>query len=205
MTATIAVVDYGIGNLRSAQKALEHLGAPAVLTDDHDVIREAAGVVLPGVGSFGPCMNALRATGLDVPVVEAIRHDRPFMGICVGMQMLFEESAEDPGILGLGVLAGRVERLHAGVVLPHMGWNTVDVEPGAAMFAGIDSPAWLYFVHSYAPVPTDPSVVVGRTDHGGPIVAAVERGSLWATQFHPEKSGEVGLRTLANFVAVCAA
>lgn len=196
----IAVVDYGIGNLRSAQKALEHLGAEAALTPDPDAIRGAAAVVLPGVGAFGACMNALREGGLDGPVVEVAESGKPFLGVCVGMQMLFEGSEEAPEIEGLGIVAGTVERLPNGLTLPHMGWNTVDVVEGSRLFAGLDAPTWLYFVHSYAPVPADASAVAARTDYGGPMVAAVEQGSVWATQFHPEKSGDAGLAVLQNFV-----
>lgn len=199
----IAVVDYGIGNLRSAQKALEHLGAPAALTSDPDDVRRAAAIVLPGVGAFGRCMGELRARGLDAPVLDAIEAGTPFLAVCVGMQMLFEGSEEAEGVPGLGVLRGWVRRLPGGVTLPHMGWNTVEIEPGAAMFEGLASPVWMYFVHSYAPTPEDESLVVGRTHHGGPVVAAVERGSLVATQFHPEKSGASGQRLLTNFLAAC--
>jgi glutamine amidotransferase len=211
----IAVLDYGIGNLRSAEKALQHLGAPARLTGDPDLAREATGVVLPGVGSFGPCMEALRASGLEPVVREAVAEGRPFLGICVGMQMLFEGSEEAPGVAGLGLVAGNVRRLVAGEAghrppageaghrlrTPHMGWNTLDVRPGSALLAGLPPSPWVYFVHSYAPHPSDPAVVAATADYGGPVVAAVETGRLWATQFHPEKSAANGLAVLANFVA----
>ncbi|MBI2168724.1 MAG: imidazole glycerol phosphate synthase subunit HisH [Actinobacteria bacterium] len=197
----IAVVDYGIGNLRSAQKALEHLGVDARLTSDPGAVASARAVVLPGVGAFGACMGALRGSGLDGPVLEAVEDGKPFLGICVGMQMLFDGSDETPGVSGLGVIPGRVRRLPAGLTLPHMGWNTVDVHPGSRLFTGLEAPIWLYFVHSYAPEPDDGSVVVATTDYGGPVVAAIGRDGLWATQFHPEKSGDTGLAVLANFVA----
>jgi glutamine amidotransferase len=206
----IAVLDYGIGNLRSAEKALQHLGAPARLTDDPAQAREATGVVLPGVGSFGPCMEALRSSGLEGVVRDAVAEGRPFLGICVGMQMLFEGSEESPGVPGLGLLAGEVRRLPAGppaveaghrLRTPHMGWNTLDVRPGSALLAGLPPSPWVYFVHSYAPCPANAAVVAATTDYGGPVVAAVETDRLWATQFHPEKSAANGLAVLANFVA----
>ncbi len=198
----IAVLDYGIGNLRSAQKALEHVGADARLTADPAEVAAADGVVLPGVGSFGPCLRALRDTGLEGPARDAIAAGTPFLGICIGMQMLYEGSEEDPATPGMGVLAGRVRRLPDGVKRPQMQWNRLDRRADSAMFGGLDDPAWVYFVHSYSPEAG--SDVVATCDYGGPVVAAVERGSLWATQFHPEKSSATGLRLLANFVAVTA-
>lgn len=196
----IAVLDYGIGNLRSAEKALQHLGAPARLTSDPDEAAAAGAVVLPGVGAFGRCMEALTASGL-LPVVQAAVEDgKPFLGICVGMQMLFEASEEAPGVAGIGLLAGTVRRLPPGVRHPHMGWNDVEVRNGSVLFAGLPPRPYLYFVHSYAPVPADPDVVAATTDYGGSVVAAVETGRLWATQFHPEKSAANGLAVLANFV-----
>lgn len=199
----IAVLDYGIGNLRSAEKALQHLGAPAVLTSDPATARGAAGVVLPGVGAFGRCMEALRDAGLESVVRDAVAGATPFLGICVGMQMLFEASEEAPGVAGIGVLGGGVRRLAPGLRLPHMGWNDLDVRPGSELFAGLGERPFVYFVHSYAPEPADPALVAATTDYGGPVVAAVEREGLWATQFHPEKSGANGLAVLANFVRAC--
>jgi glutamine amidotransferase len=195
----IAVLDYGIGNLRSAQKALQRVGADAVLTDDVAVVRAAEAVVLPGVGHFGRCMEALRAAGLEDPAREAIEAGTPFLGICVGMQMLYEGSEEDPDVKGMGVLAGTVRLLPDGVKRPQMQWNVLDRRPGSPLFAGLDDPVWVYFVHSYSPEASED--VVATCDYGGPVTAAVERGRLWATQFHPEKSGPAGLRILANFVA----
>jgi glutamine amidotransferase len=200
----IAVLDYGIGNLRSAEKALRHLGADAVLTREPAVVDRAAGVVLPGVGAFGSCMRALAASGLEPAARAALADGRPFLGICVGMQMLFDGSDEAPEVRGLGVVPGRVRRLPDRVVLPHMGWNTVAARPGSRLLAGLGEAPWLYFVHSYAGEPDDPAVVAGTTDHGGSFTAAVEAGPLWATQFHPEKSGAAGLALLGNFVAAVA-
>ena len=203
--AAIAVLDYGIGNLRSAEKALQHLGVDAALTTDPEVARQAAGVVLPGVGAFGRCMEQLRESGLEPVVHEAVEAGKPFLGICIGMQMLFDASEEAPGVKGLGIFAGEVRRVRTTQRLPHMGWNTLTIRHGSILFDGLDNGSWLYFVHSYAPVPDDESVVAATTDYDGPVVAAVERGPLWATQFHPEKSGAVGLALLGNFVAAAAA
>ena len=194
----IAVLDYGIGNLRSAQKALERVGADAALVTTPAAVDGAAGVVLPGVGNFGRCMEALRSSGLDGAARFAIESGTPFLGVCVGMQMLYEGSEEEPHVPGLGILPGAVRRLPAGVKRPQMQWNVVDHD-GSALFAGLPEPTWMYFVHSYAP-DASPEVVA-TCDYGGTVVAAVERGRLWATQFHPEKSGANGLQLLANFLA----
>jgi len=197
----IAVLDYGIGNLRSAQKALEKVGAEAVLTAEPARIAAADGVVLPGVGHFGRCIEALRDTGLVEPARQAVESGKPFLGICIGMQLLYDGSDEAPEVKGLGVLPGRVRLLPDGVKRPQMQWNQLDHRP-TPMLAGLVDPVWMYFVHSYAPEPSDD--VVATCDYGGPVVAAVLRDNLWATQFHPEKSGAAGLALLANFVATCA-
>jgi glutamine amidotransferase len=194
----VAVLDYGIGNLRSAQKALERVGADARLTADPKEIAAADAVVLPGVGAFGKCMDALRETGLDHIAIEAAAENRPFLGICVGMQLLYEGSEEDPDAVGLGILPGIVRRLPDGVKRPQMQWNTLDIQGDPPLFAGIDQPIWVYFVHSYAAEVGDN--VVATCEYGGPVAAAVVQGDLWATQFHPEKSGEAGLAILENFV-----
>ena len=194
----IAVLDYGIGNLRSAQKALERVGADAALVTTPAAVDGAAGVVLPGVGNFGRCMEALRSSGLDGAARFAIESGTPFLGVCVGMQMLYEGSEEEPDVPGLGILPGVVRRLLPGVKRPQMQWNVVDHD-GSALFAGMPDPTWMYFVHSYAPEPSPE--VVATCDYGGTVVAAVERDRLWATQFHPEKSGANGLQLLANFLA----
>jgi imidazole glycerol-phosphate synthase subunit HisH len=199
----IAVLDYGIGNLRSAEKALQHLGAPATLTGDPTAAGRAAGVVLPGVGAFGRCMEALRESKLEEAVHEAVEADKPFLGICIGMQMLFDESEEAPGVAGLGIVPGVVRRLGPGLRTPHMGWNELEIRPGSKLLDGLGERPYVYFVHSYAPDPAQRAVVAAITDYGGPVVAAVERGRLWATQFHPEKSGANGLAVLGNFVRAC--
>ena len=197
--ALIAVLDYGIGNLHSAQKALEHMGADARLTADPGLIREAAGVVLPGVGNFGRCIEALERTELDELAIECAASGRPFLGICIGMQMLYEGSEESPEVPGLGVLPGIVRRLPDGVKRPQMQWNLLVRKAPTGLLAGLPDPVWTYFVHSFAAERDDHAVAI--CDYGGPVVAAVERDALWATQFHPEKSGAAGLRILGNFVA----
>jgi glutamine amidotransferase len=201
----IAVLDYGIGNLRSAEKALGHLGADAALTDDPQAVRDARGVVLPGVGAFGACMRALRASGLEPVAREAATDGRPFLGVCIGMQMLFDGSEENPDVPGLGVVGGMVTKLPATERLPQIGWNTVERQNGSRLLAGLPEPPWLYFVHSFAPEPTDDAVVAGWTEYGRRFASAIECGPLWATQFHPEKSGDAGLALLRNFVTACAA
>jgi imidazole glycerol-phosphate synthase subunit HisH len=201
---SIAVVDYGIGNLRSAEKALQHLGADAALTSDVRSIEAADAVVLPGVGAFGACMQALRSAGLEGATRAAATDGRPFLGICIGMQMLFDGSDETPAVTGLGVVPGRVTRLPPTVRLPQMGWNTLEVTPGSRLGAGLPDPAWLYFVHSFAPEPDDDAVVAAWCEYGRRFAAAIEAGPVWATQFHPEKSSAVGLQMLDNFVRAVA-
>ncbi|MBV8985858.1 MAG: imidazole glycerol phosphate synthase subunit HisH [Acidimicrobiia bacterium] len=201
--ARIAVLDYGIGNLRSAEKALQHVGGDAALTSDVQEIQNAAAVVLPGVGHFGTCMKALRSSGLEGPAWGAITAGKPFMGICVGMQMLYEGSDEEAITSGMGVLPGKVRLLPEGVKRPQMQWNVLNISDDSPMFAGLQQPLWMYFVHSYAPATVEH--VVATCEYGGDIVAAVQRDNLWATQFHPEKSGGPGLQVLANFVAAAAA
>jgi len=194
----IAVLDYGIGNLRSAEKALQRVGADARLVDDPDAAADADGVVLPGVGAFGRCAEALARTGLAAAARDAVSRGVPFLGICVGFQLLYEGSEEDPAAAGLGILTGTVRRLRAGVKHPQMQWNTLDIGR-SDLLAGVPDPAWVYFVHSFAPERTDDTT--STCDYGGEVVATAERDRVWGTQFHPEKSGSVGLGILANFVA----
>ena len=193
----IAVLDYGIGNLRSAQKSLERMGADARLTADAGLIADASGVVLPGVGAFGPCMAALQDTGLDEHARTAAADGRPFLGICIGLQLLYEGSEEASGTAGLGILPGTVRLLPANVKRPQMQWNRLEVKTPSPMLEGLDS-VWVYFVHSYAAPLADN--VVATCDYGGPVAAVVADGNVWATQFHPEKSARPGLRLLENFV-----
>jgi glutamine amidotransferase len=204
----IAVLDYGIGNLHSARKALEKMGADARLTADAGVIAHADGVVLPGVGAFGACMTALRAAGLEQPALDAAASGRPFLGICVGMQMLFDGSEEDIGSSGLGIIPGRIEWIPPGVKRPQMQWNRLLVRhtPSAQpdpMLSRLGEDPWVYFVHSLHAVPVDPAVVAATCDYGGVVNAAFRSGNVFATQFHPEKSGTTGLALLHNFVSIC--
>ena len=194
----IAVLDYGIGNLRSAEKALQRVGADARLVDDPDDVAVATGVVLPGVGAFGRCAEALSATGLARAATEAVARGIPFLGICVGFQLLYEGSEEDPAATGLAILPGTVRRLPNGVKHPQMQWNTLEIGR-SDLLVGVPDPAWVYFVHSFAPERTGDTT--SMCDYGGPVVASAERDRVWGTQFHPEKSGAVGLGILANFVA----
>lgn len=207
MTAPlIAVVDYGIGNLRSAQKALQHCGGDARLTADAGLIADADAVVLPGVGAFGACMDALRAARLEQPVLDAVASGRPFVGICVGMQMLFDNSEEDPGARGLGILRGQVRWLGRSLPRPQMQWNRLHLtQPGEPILDGLPSEPWVYFVHSLHGVPADPALVVATCDYGQPVTAVVRHGNVVATQFHPEKSGKHGLAMLGNVVRLAAA
>ena len=202
----VAVLDYGIGNLHSAQKALQTMGADARLTADPGLVDDADGVVLPGVGAFGACMAALRAVGLEQPVHDAVASGRPFLGICVGMQMLFDGSEEDPAASGLGVLPGTIRWIPPGVKRPQMQWNRLTLRrPDDPMLAALGPDPWVYFVHSLHGVPDDPAIVAATCEYGATLNAAFRRGNVFATQFHPEKSGPTGLQLLANFVGVCAA
>ncbi|MEP1125536.1 MAG: imidazole glycerol phosphate synthase subunit HisH [Ilumatobacter sp.] len=208
----IAVIDYGIGNLHSAQKSLEVCGADARLTADPDVIASADGVVLPGVGAFGACMDALRSTGVEQPTLDAVGSGRPFLGICVGMQMLFTSSEENAESRGLDVIPGVVRWIPrtAGIKIPQMQWNRLDLvadDDGAIdpMLVGLGDEPWLYFVHSLHGVPDDASMVAATVDYGITVNAAFRRGNVFAAQFHPEKSSKPGLALLTNFVRECAA
>jgi glutamine amidotransferase len=196
----VAVLDYGIGNLRSAQKALEHVGADARLTTEASLVAEADAVVLPGVGAFGACMRALRASGLETVVHDAIASGRPFLGICVGMQMLFDGSDEDPHDAGLGVIPGRVEWITDSLPRPQMQWNRLHAVAADPILEGLGDDPWVYFVHSLHGVPTRQSAVVATCEYGGTVNAVFRQGNVVATQFHPEKSGSVGLALLRNFV-----
>jgi imidazole glycerol-phosphate synthase subunit HisH len=200
----IKIVDYGMGNLRSVQKAFEKLGAEAVICTRPAELAGAEKLILPGVGAFRDAIHELRRTGLDTPVREHIASGRPFLGICLGLQLLFDVSYEDGQWEGLGVLPGKIVRFQdqPELKIPHMGWNTLDIVRPHRLFEGIANGSSVYFVHSYYVVPSDDSVVAARSEHGGPFVAAVARENLFATQFHPEKSQTVGLRLLKNFAAL---
>ena len=199
----VTIVDYGSGNLRSVQKACERLGVVARISDDPNRVAEAEKLVLPGVGAFGDAMRELRARGLVEPIVAHVNADRPFFGICMGLQLLFDTGLEGGRHEGLAVLAGDVVRfdLPPGMKVPHMGWNTVSWAGADAGCASTDDDEYFYFVHAYHARPADAAVVAATTDYGGPFCSAVRRGRLFATQFHPEKSQAAGLRLLASFLA----
>lgn len=199
----IALIDYGSGNLRSVQKALEVCGGNPDLVSTPGTLGDADAIVVPGVGSFGDCATNLRRTGLWEPIKEWIGADKPFLGICLGYQLLFEGSAESPGVEGLGVLNGQVRRFEStGIKIPHIGWNTLDVVEGrdSALYHGLSDPISVYFVHSFFPIPEDRSVISASCNYGSPFAASVSRGNLHAVQFHPEKSQTTGLAILKNFV-----
>lgn len=195
----IAVADYGAGNLHSIGMGLRRRGLEVRVTDDPRRLDDAAALVVPGDGAFGPAMARLRELGFAEPIVAYIRSGRPFLGVCLGMQLLFDESEESGLHRGLGVLPGRVVRLPAAVKVPHMGWNQLRIDRPSPLLEGVRSGAYVYFVHSYYCAPADPTLVAATASYGGDIAAVVGRGNVWATQFHPEKSGAIGERILNNF------
>jgi len=196
----IAIVDYRMGNLRSVQKSFEHAGvADVVVTDDPAVIETASGIVLPGVGAFRDASANLEVSGIEDVLRHKIGTGTPFLGICLGMQLLADIGLEDGEYTGLGLIPGTCERLPGGVKIPHIGWNTVEYPRDSLLFDGIPESTAFYFVHSYRLVPKDDSVIVGSTEYGVRFAAAVQSDNLYAVQFHPEKSSVMGLRLLANF------
>lgn len=200
----IAIIDYGAGNLQSVNKALRHIGCDCVVTRDRDVILKADGAVLPGVGSFGDTVDSLKRFGIRDTAVDFIKSGKPFFGICLGLQLLFPASEESPGAEGLGVFEGGITRIPAaeGLKIPHMGWNSLDIKKHGRLFKGIADNPYVYFVHSYFLNAADKSIVAAQTQYGVTIDAAIEQGNVFATQFHPEKSGDVGLRILKNFADI---
>ena len=199
----IAIVDYGLGNLESVKYALDRLGEVSALTADAGAIAAADGVILPGVGAFGRAMDNLRELDLVEPLQAAGASGRPFMGICLGLQLLFSESAEHGRHEGLDIIPGKVVRFEAGKTIPHMGWNEVHQQRPSKLFDGVADESFFYFAHSYYVCPADPAAVIGATDYEGEFASAVEQGAVFATQFHPEKSGPVGLEMLRNFCRLC--
>ena len=198
----IAIVDYGVGNLRSVQKALERVGATAVVSSDPATLDAAQGLVLPGVGAFGDGMASLRARGLVEPLLRQVEKGKPLLGICLGMQLLFAESEEMGCHPGLGLLPGRVVRFPEGTLkVPHVGWNRLDA-PQGDLLAGVAGGAYAYFVHSYYVLPEDPVDVLATTEYGVEFASVVGQERLWGAQFHPEKSQEVGLRLLKNYAGL---
>ncbi|MBR5248280.1 MAG: imidazole glycerol phosphate synthase subunit HisH [Lachnospiraceae bacterium] len=200
----IAIIDYDAGNIKSVEKALIALGEEVVVTRDADTILRADGVILPGVGSFGDAMDKLRTYGLIDVIHQVADSDTPFLGICLGLQLLFESSEESPGVEGLGILKGKIVRIPdgEGIKIPHIGWNSLTYPNAGKLYAGIEENSYVYFVHSYYLQAEDESIVKAATEYGVPIQASVEKDNVFACQFHPEKSSEVGMKILSNFIAL---
>ena len=200
----IAIIDYDAGNIKSVEKAFQYLGMETALTNDRDTILKADHVVLPGVGNFGDAMERLNASGLSGVIREACAEGIPFLGICLGLQLLFEESEEAPGAEGLGILKGKIRRIpqKEGLKIPHMGWNSLDFMNDGRLFKGIPDQTYAYFVHSYYLEADERKIVKTQTEYGVRIDASVEKGNVFACQFHPEKSSRYGLKILENFAAI---
>jgi len=204
VSTRIAILDYGVGNLRSVEKALEHVGATATISADPAVVRAADGVILPGVGAFPRAMERIRERGLEELIAERREGGTPILGICLGLQLLFDSTAELGGAAGLGLLEGEVVELDApGLKIPHIGWSPVTWEKDSRLTEGIESGTPFYLVHSFAPRPTA-SDLLGSATYGSGFACAAERGNVYGVQFHPEKSSTAGLRLLANFAGICA-
>jgi imidazole glycerol-phosphate synthase subunit HisH len=207
VSATVGIVDYGMGNRRSVEKALERVGARVLLTGDHDALEAADGLVVPGVGAFPAAMERLRSSGLDELVVRRAQAGTPVLGLCLGMQLLFERSVELGGDTGLGLLPGEVIELHPDpptLKIPHIGWNVVGLTRTSPLTEGLPERVAFYHVHSFVARPGDAGDVLGRGDYGGPFVSIVARDPIYGVQFHPEKSSTHGLALLRNFTAICA-
>lgn len=198
MKNEIVIIDYGMGNLHSVSKAVEAVGAVPIVTADKKIIAAAEKIILPGVGAFGDCMKNLQATGLVPELIKHIKSGKGFLGICLGMQLLFESSEESPGVAGLGIFKGAVKRLTTEYKVPHMGWNRLKLKAASPLTAAADG-SYVYFVHSFHAVPEDSNIITAVCDYGTEITAAVGRDNIQALQFHPEKSGEVGLKMLKAF------
>lgn len=200
----IAIIDYGAGNIQSVNKALKHIGCDAFITRDKEQILKADGAVLPGVGSFGDTMDTMNSFDIKDTVIEYTKSGKPFLGICLGLQLLFPESEESPGAKGLGIFDGTITKIPSGegLKIPHIGWNSLDIKKTDGLFKGIDQNSYVYFVHSYFLNATDKNIVSAQTEYGVRIDAAVEKANIFATQFHPEKSGETGLKILKNFADI---
>lgn len=199
----ISIIDYGAGNLQSVEKALRYIGCDCQVTADPAALLASEAAVLPGVGSFGDAMNQLRSWGLERPIHDFVDSGKPFLGICLGLQILFESSQESPGAAGLGLLKGKILHLprESGLKIPHIGWNSLALKEGESLFAGLPQESYVYFVHSYY-LRAEEDVVTATAEYGTVIHAAVRKGNLMACQFHPEKSGRVGLQILRNFAAM---
>lgn len=200
----IAIIDYDAGNLKSVEKALAYIGEESVITGERKEILKADKVILPGVGSFGDAMANLKRLGLDDVIREVAANGTPFLGICLGLQLLFESSEETPGVEGLGILKGKVLRIpdKEGLKIPHIGWNSLKLSKNGRLFQGMTGEPYVYFVHSYYLQAENPDIVKATTDYSTCIHASVEQGNVFACQFHPEKSSAVGLQILKNFAAI---
>lgn len=200
----IAVIDYGAGNLQSVIKAFHYIGCDVRVTADKDELKSASAAVLPGVGAFGDSMHCLKNSGMVNPALDFIESGKPFLGICLGLQLLFEGSEESPGVNGLGVLKGKIARIPAetGLKIPHIGWNSLNIKKPEGLFRNLEPNPYVYFVHSYYLKAADPQVVSSTVNYGVQIDASIQKGNLFATQFHPEKSGKTGLQMLKNFVSL---
>lgn len=199
-----AIIDYDAGNIKSVEKALDYLGEPVVVTDDPDEILSADHVILPGVGAFGDAMRNIRERHLEEVIHRVVENGTPFMGICLGLQVLFEDSEESPGVAGLSVLKGHIRRLPdgEGLKIPHIGWNSLNLSGDGRLFRGLPKEPYVYFVHSYYLEADDPAIVKASTEYGALIHASVEKDNVFACQFHPEKSSETGLAILKNFLTI---
>ena len=200
----IAIIDYDAGNLKSVEKAIQFLGEDVITSRDKEVIKNADKVILPGVGNFGDCMDKLKRYDLIDTINEVIDKKTPFLGICLGLQLLFKDSEEAPGVAGLGILPGKIVRIPEGegLKIPHIGWNSLSLKNNGRLFNGLDNESFVYFVHSYYLKADDESIVKATTNYGVNIDASVEKDNVFACQFHPEKSGDVGLKILSNFASI---
>ncbi len=200
----IAIIDYGAGNLQSVKKALDFIGAENIITDDPKQINACDKILLPGVGSFGDAVASMNEKGLAPTIKENALSGKPFFGICLGLQLLFEESEETSGVQGLGIFKGKIKKFPAdsGLKIPHIGWNSLEIKQSDTLFKGVAENSYVYFVHSYYLEAQDESIVATKTNYGIDFHSAVGRGNVFATQFHPEKSGEVGLQILRNFAGM---
>lgn len=200
----IAIIDYDAGNLKSVEKAIQFLGEDVITSRDKEVIKNADKVILPGVGNFGDCMDKLKRYDLIDTINEVVDKKTPFLGICLGLQLLFKDSEEAPGVAGLGILPGKIVRIPEGegLKIPHIGWNSLALKNNGRLFNGLDNESFVYFVHSYYLKADDESIVKATTNYGVNIDASVEKDNVFACQFHPEKSGDVGLKILSNFASI---
>ena len=200
----VAIIDYDAGNIKSVQKAIEYLGEEVIITREPEVILNASRVILPGVGAFGDAMEKLHKYNLVDVIKEVVKREIPFLGICLGLQLLFETSDETPGVQGLGILKGKIKRIpdHGELKIPHIGWNSLAFPNKGRLYEGISEESYVYFVHSYYLDAEDKGIVVATTEYGTTIHASVEQGNVFACQFHPEKSSSVGLKILDNFLKI---